>query len=90
MTKKQLVEKMAEKASLTKADAERALDAFVGAISEELAAGGDVQLTGVFSLKVSERSARMGLNPKTKEKIMIPAKKVIKFKAGKQLTSLVQ
>ena len=90
MTKKQLVEKMAEKASLTKADAERALDAFVGAISEELAAGGYVQLTGVFSLKVSERSARMGLNPKTKEKIMIPAKKVIKFKAGKQLTSLVQ
>ncbi len=90
MTKKQLVEKMAEKASLTKADAERALDAFVGAISEELAAGGDIQLTGVFSLKVSERSARMGLNPKTKEKIMIPAKKVIKFKAGKQLTSLVQ
>lgn len=90
MTKKQLVEKMAEKASLTKADAERALDAFVSAISEELAAGGDVQLTGVFSLKVSERSARMGLNPKTKEKIMIPAKKIIKFKAGKQLTSLVQ
>lgn len=90
MTKKQLVEKMAEKASLTKADAERALDAFVSAISEELVAGGDVQLTGVFSLKVGERPARMGLNPKTKEKIMIPAKKVIKFKAGKQLTSLVQ
>ncbi len=90
MNKKQLIEKMAQKASLSKADAERALDAFVGAISEELAACGDVQLTGVLSLKVDVRPAREGRNPKTGEKIKIPAKKIIKCKAGKQLTDLLQ
>ncbi|MDD4077335.1 MAG: HU family DNA-binding protein [Bacilli bacterium] len=90
MNKKQLIEAMAKKAEMTINDAGKALDAFISTISEALKSGDDVQLTGVFSLKVGERAAREGRNPATGEKIMVPAKKVIKFKAGKQLDSAVQ
>ena len=90
MNKKQLIEAMAKKAEMTVSDTGKALDAFISTISEALKGGDDVQLTGVFSLKVSERAAREGRNPATGEKIMVPAKKVIKFKAGKQLDSAIQ
>ena len=90
MNKKQLVEAIAQKAELSIKDANKALDAFIEAISDALKDGDDVQLTGVFSLKVDQREAREGRNPATGEKILIPAKKVVKFKVGKQLDSIIQ
>ena len=81
---------MAKKAETSVAAAGKALDAFVNVVTDALKAGDDVQLTGVFSLKVADRPAREGRNPATGEKIMIPAKKVIKFKTGKTLENAIQ
>ena len=89
MNKKQLVSAMAEKARLSAADAGRALDAFVDSVSEALKAGDSVQLLGFVSAKVSLRGAREGMNPATGQKITIPAKKVVKFKAAKALDDAV-
>ena len=85
MNKTELIEKIAAGAELSKADAKKALDATVEAIKEELANGGKVQLVGFGTFAVSERPAREGINPSTKEKITIAAKKVAKFKAGAEL-----
>ena len=85
MNKTELIEKIAAGAELSKADAKKALDATVEAIKEELANGGKVQLVGFGTFAVSERPAREGINPATKEKIQIAAKKVAKFKAGAEL-----
>jgi DNA-binding protein HU-beta len=71
---------------LTKADAKKALDATVAAIKDALIAGDKVALIGFGTFAVSERPAREGINPATKEKIQIAAKKVAKFKAGAELT----
>ncbi|MCL2212485.1 MAG: HU family DNA-binding protein [Oscillospiraceae bacterium] len=83
MTKKDLVAAIAEKASLTKKDAEAAVNAFVETVQSELKAGGTVQLTGFGTFEVRSRSARKGLNPRTKEPVNIPATKAPAFKAGK-------
>ena len=80
MNKTELVEKIAAGAGLSKVDAKKALDATVAAIKDALVAGDKVAL---FS--VNERPAREGINPATKEKIKIAAKKVAKFKAGAEL-----
>ena len=85
MNKTELIEKIAAGAELSKADAKKALDATVEAIKEELANGGKVQLVGFGTFAVSERPAREGVNPLTKEKIQIEAKKSAKFKAGAEL-----
>lgn len=89
MNKTELIEKIAAGAELSKADAKKALDATVEAIKEELANGGKVQLVGFGTFAVSERPAREGINPSTKEKIAIAAKKVAKFKAGAELADAV-
>ncbi len=89
MNKTELIEKIAAGAELSKADAKKALDATVEAIKEELANGGKVQLVGFGTFAVSERPAREGINPSTKEKITIAAKKVAKFKAGAELADAV-
>lgn len=89
MNKTELIEKIAAGAELSKADAKKALDATVEAIKEELANGGKVQLVGFGTFAVSERPAREGINPSTKEKIPIAAKKVAKFKAGAELADAV-
>jgi len=83
MTKKDLVAAIADKANLTKKDAEAAVNAFVETVQSELKAGNSVQLTGFGTFEVRNRSARKGLNPRTKEPVDIPATKAPAFKAGK-------
>ena len=85
MNKTELIEKIAANAGLTKVDAKKALDAATAAIQEALAAGDKVALIGFGTFSVNERPAREGINPRSKEKIAIPAKKVAKFKAGAEL-----
>ena len=85
MTKADLVNSIAEKAGLSKADAEKALKAFTDAVAEALKAGEKVSLVGFGTFSVGERAARQGQNPQTGAKIKIPAAKVPKFKAGKAL-----
>ncbi len=86
MNKTELVEKIAAGASISKVDAKKALDATVAAIKDALVAGDKVSLVGFGTFSVNERPAREGINPATKEKIKIAAKKVAKFKPGAELT----
>ena len=85
MNKTELVEKIAAGAGISKVDAKKALDATVAAIKDALAAGDKVALVGFGTFSVNERPAREGINPSTKEKISIAAKKVAKFKPGAEL-----
>ena len=87
MNKSELIEKIAANAGLTKADSKKALDATLAAIKDALAADEQVALVGFGTFAVSERPAREGINPATKEKIQIAAKKVAKFKAGAELNA---
>lgn len=89
MNKSELIEKMAQSADMTKADAERALNSLISTITDELAGGGDVSLVGFGTFKVSERAARTGRNPQTGETIQIAAAKVPSFKAGKAIKDAV-
>lgn len=88
MNKTELVNAIAE-AGLTKADSKKALDAVLSAISGALKSGDKVALLGFGTFSVNERPAREGINPATKEKITIAAKKVVKFKAGAELEASV-
>ena len=85
MNKTELIDKIAEGAGLTKADAKKALEATTAAIKDALVAGDKVALIGFGTFSVNERPAREGINPATKQKITIAAKKVAKFKAGADL-----
>ena len=89
MNKAQLIEAIASKASLTKADARKSLDAFVAATSKSLKSGNRVALVGFGSFSVAKRKARVGRNPQTGKTIQIRAKKVVKFKAGADLAKTV-
>ena len=89
MNKMELISAVAEKAELSKKDAEKALTAVVESISEALQTGDKVQLIGFGSFEVKNREARIGRNPKTKEEIRIPASKTPVFKAGKALKDKV-
>ena len=82
MNKTELIEKIAVGAELSKADAKKALEATIEAIKNALVDGDKIQLIGFGTFSVSERPARECINPATKEKITIAAKKVAKFKAG--------
>lgn len=82
MNKTELIDKIAAGAGLSKTDAKKALDATVVAIKDALVAGDKVALIGFGTFSVNERPAREGINPATKQKIQIAAKKVAKFKAG--------
>ena len=89
MNKTELTTAMAEQAGISKKDAEKALKAFTDVVADELKKGGKVQLVGFGTFEVSERAAREGRNPQTKESIKIAASKAPKFKAGKPLKDLV-
>ena len=89
MTKADLVDVMAKEADITKAAAVLALDAYVDAVTKELKKGGKIGLVGFGTFSVSKRKAREGRNPQTGVAIKIPAKKVVKFKAGKELADKV-
>ena len=89
MNKAQLIEAMASSANLSKADAKRALDAFIDNTSGALKKGDRVALVGFGSFSVSNRAARKGRNPQTGKEIQIAAKNVVRFKAGSELSSKV-
>ena len=89
MNKTELIAAVAEKAELSKKDAEAAITATVEAITEALCKDEKVQLVGFGSFEVKKRAARIGRNPKTKESIEIPASVVPVFKAGKALKDSV-
>ncbi len=90
MNKAELIEAMASEAKLTKADAKRALDAFIDATGKALKKGDRVALVGFGSFSVAKRAARKGRNPQSGKEIKIPAKKVVKFKPGNELSSTVK
>ena len=89
MNKAELVAAMAEKAQLSKKDAEAALKAFTDVVAEELKKGEKIQLVGFGTFEVSERAARTGRNPQTGAEMTIAASKAPKFKAGKALKDSV-
>ena len=90
MNKSDLVAAMAEKAEMSKKDAEKALKAFEEVVTNELAQNGKVQLVGFGTFEVKTRAARTGKNPRTGEVINIPEAKVPSFKAGSALKDAVK
>ena len=89
MNKTELIAAVAEKAELSKKDAEKAVKAFTDAVTEELVKGGKVQLVGFGNFEVTERAARVARNPKTGELIEVESKKLPFFKVGKELKERV-
>jgi len=89
VNKNDLVSQVAKKTGLTKASAARTIDAFIESITKSLKKGEDVQLIGFGSFRTSNRPASEGRNPRTGEKIKIPAKRLPKFRPGKQLKDTV-
>ena len=87
MNKAELIAKMADDAGVTKTQANASLDSFIGAVTKTLKSGNKVTLVGFGTFSVSKRAARNGRNPQTGAVIKIKAKKVAKFKAGKELAS---
>ena len=90
MNKTELVKAVAAQAGLTQAQAKAAVDAVVASVKDSLVKGEAVQLIGFGTFSVVEKPAREGVNPATKEKIQIAAKKVAKFKAGAELADAVK
>ena len=90
MNKTELVASIAEKANISKKDAEKAVAAFVESVSAELKKGGKVQLVGFGTFEVRERAARTGINPQTKQAIKISASKNPVFKAGAALKAAIK
>jgi len=90
MNKTELIEKIAANTQLTKADSKKALEATLEAISAALAVGDKISLIGFGTFSVTDRPAHEGINPSTKQKIKIAAKKVVKFKAGAELAGAVK
>lgn len=89
MNKAELVAAIAEKAELSKKDAEKALSAFTNVVADTLVNGNKVQIVGFGTFEVTERAERQGRNPSTGESITIAASKSPKFKAGKALKDVV-
>lgn len=89
MNKAELIEYVAKKADMTKADAQKAVEAVFGGITSTLKKGGDARFVGFGTFSVAKRAATTGRNPRTGEPIKIPASKNAKFKAGKELKDAV-
>jgi DNA-binding protein HU-beta len=87
MNKSELIDHVAKAAGLTKVDAKKAIDSYHEAVADTLKAGKRVEILGFGSFSVATREARTGRNPKTGAALQIAAKKVAKFKAGKELSS---
>ena len=90
MNKAELIDAVAAGSGLSKADSKKAIDAFVAATTKALKKGDRVALVGFGSWSVAKRSARTGRNPQTGKEIKIAAKKVVKFKAGAELSGSVK
>jgi len=89
MNKSQLVDAMAQDAGISKAAAKKALDSFLSSVEKTLKNGGKITLIGFGTFSVQTRKAREGRNPATGATIKIPAKKIVKFKAGSELAKSV-
>lgn len=89
MNKAELIAKVAEDAGITKTQANAALDSFVEAVTQTLKNGDKVTLVGFGTFSVAERADRTGRNPQTGEAIIIKAKKVARFKPGKELSEKI-
>lgn len=87
MNKAELISAMAAESGLSKADSKKALDAFIASVSKAMKDGDKVSLVGFGTFHVTERAARTGINPSTKQPIEIAAKKIVKFKPGAELTA---
>ena len=90
MNKSELISAVAAEAGISKVDAKKAIEAFVSTVTNTLANGDKVALIGFGTFSVTEKSARTGINPATKQTINIPAKKVAKFKAGAELIDKIK
>ena len=90
MNKSQLIDAIAAKSGLSKADSKKALEGTIDAITAALKEGDKIALVGFGTFSVEERAARTGINPATREKIEIAAKKVDKFKAGAELSEAIK
>ena len=90
MNKTELVEQIAQKADLSRKDAESAVEAALKTIEEQLAGGGEITLTGFGKFHVAERGARQGRNPQTGAPIQIAASRVPRFSAGSKLKESVK
>jgi len=90
MNKGDLVDKVAQDCGMSKTAAEQALNSVLGTISEAVAAGDKVTLIGFGTFSVAERAARMARNPQTGATLTIPARKVVRFKAGTKLADAVK
>ena len=90
MTKSELIEQVASRADLTKTDASKAVDAVLVTVEDALRRGSDVTVSGFGKFHVSERGARVGVNPRTGERIQIAASRVPRFSAGSGLKSAVK
>jgi DNA-binding protein HU-beta len=89
MTKPEFIAEVAKVAETTKIDAEKVINAMLETVQETLAKGDSIQFVGFGTFEVKERAAREGINPRTKEKIQIAAKKAPAFKAGKKFKDAV-
>jgi DNA-binding protein HU-beta len=89
MNKAELIAKLADDAGITKTQANATLDSFISAVTKTLKGGGKVTLVGFGTFSVTKRAARTGRNPQTGAVIKIKAKKVARFKAGKELSSKI-
>ncbi|MDD2637038.1 MAG: HU family DNA-binding protein [Bacteroidales bacterium] len=90
MNKPQLIDLIAKKGNISKAEAKRALELTLNSIIATLSKGEEISLIGFGSFKIVERSERMGVNPKTGAKIKIASKKVVRFKPGNELSGQVK
>ncbi len=91
LTKREIALRVADKLGIIQPDAQEAVQATIDIICEELAKGGHIELRGFGVFEVAERKSRVGRNPNNpKSQVMIPARKVIKFRAGKELAAAVK
>ena len=87
---KQTIEKVALDFNLSKTLAKEVVDSVLESITDTIVSTGEIKLGKIGSLKIKQRAEKNGVNPKTKEKIVIPAKKALTFKAGKAMKELIQ
>jgi DNA-binding protein HU-beta len=90
VTKQEFVSEVARRSQLSNRDANKAVDAFIETITDTLKGGGDVSFTGFGKFSTSNRAARQGVNPRTGERVQIPAARVPKFSAGSSLKQAVK
>jgi nucleoid DNA-binding protein len=89
MLKTNLINSVAIRTNITKSQTKKVVDSFINAITESLSEGTDIDIRGFGSFRIRQRNARIGINPKSGQRISIPTKKVPYFRAGKSLKLIV-